>query len=81
MGVGTNLQRYFLITLNTIFIFFSAALFAAALWSEFFYRDYFDVVDGQPVLGIWKTLPHFTETVPVSIHIKFFCLLRPVLYF
>lgn len=50
MSVGTNLLRYFLLSLNTIFIIFAGGLFGAAIWSELFYRNYFDVVDGQPVL-------------------------------
>ena len=43
-------KRYFLLSLNTIFIIFAGGLFGAAIWSELFYRNYFDVVDGQPVL-------------------------------
>merc|ERR1712131_411651 len=50
MNLGTNLLRYFLITLNTIFMLFATGMFVTAILGEVYYRDYFDVVSGQAVL-------------------------------
>ena len=50
LNIKWTWYRYFLLSLNTIFIIFAGGLFGAAIWSELFYRNYFDVVDGQPVL-------------------------------
>jgi len=50
MSIGLNLLRYFLILFNTIFVIFSGALFAAAIWSDISYRDYFELVNVKPVL-------------------------------
>lgn len=50
MSVGINLLRCFLILFNTIFVLFAGALFAAAIWSDISYRDYFELVNVQPVL-------------------------------
>merc|ERR1712048_288912 len=52
MNLGTNLLRYFLITLNTIFMLFATGVFVSAILGEVYYRDYFDVVSGQAVLEV-----------------------------
>lgn len=35
MNVGINLLRFFLVAINTVFVFLSGGLFAAAIWSDF----------------------------------------------
>jgi len=50
MNLATNLLRYFLITLNTVFMLFATGMFVTAIMGEVYYRDYFDVVSGQAVL-------------------------------
>jgi len=50
MSIAINILRYFLILFNTVFVFFAGLLFAAAIWSDISYRDYFDLVNVQPVL-------------------------------
>lgn len=50
MKVGINLLRFFLVAINTVFVLLSGGLFAAAIWSDFSYREYFEIVDVKPVL-------------------------------
>ncbi|CBY16452.1 unnamed protein product [Oikopleura dioica] len=50
MNVGINLLRFFLVAINTVFVFLSGGLFAAAIWSDFSYREYFEIVNVKPVL-------------------------------
>ena len=50
MNVGINLLRFFLVAINTVFVLLSGGLFAAAIWSDFSYREYFEIVNVKPVL-------------------------------
>jgi len=50
MSVAISMLRFFLILFNSIFVLFAGLLFGAAIWSDFEYRDYFDIVNVQPVL-------------------------------
>lgn len=50
MKIAVNFLRFFLISINTVFILLSGGLFAAAIWSDFSYREYFEIVDVKPVL-------------------------------
>jgi len=50
MNVGINLLRFFLVVINTVFVLLSGGLFAAAIWSDLSYREYFEIVNVKPVL-------------------------------
>jgi len=50
MGCGSNILRCFLVLFNTFFVLFAGLLFVAAIWSDISYREYFDIVNVQPVL-------------------------------